>query len=203
MSRHPAFPPFLLAAAFLPLIVYSKAEAQQTLLPSSGTSANTDYHNGLEQETFFLINQYRQANKLPPLQWNGAIGQLARAHSLDMATGRIDFGHDGFSNRIDRLKIVLPGLRVAGENVFKTDNPDQAARYAVEVWLHSPHHLENIRGDYNYSGLGVSRNEQGMTYFTQIFVKIQPQAQEVQASSQPQIVTPFGMLVSPKTRSQP
>ena len=191
--------------AFLTLLAFSRIEAQPTPLPASGTTATADYRHSLEQETFFLINHYREENKLPPLQWNGAIAQLARAHSLDMATGRIDFGHDGFSDRIDRLKTALLGLRGAGENVFKTDKADEVARMAVDIWLHSPHHLENIRGDYNYSGLGVWQNEQGMIYFTQIFAKVPPQAHEAQAqpSSPPRIVTSFGMLATPQTRTEP
>jgi len=97
----------------------------------------------------------------------------------------------------------MTGLRGAGENVFMTDNPDQAARNAVALWLRSPHHLKNIRGDYNYSGLGVWQDKQGAIYFTQIFVKIEPPAQQTQAASTsaPSDITPFGMLATPNTRS--
>ena len=174
----------------------TKAEAQ------SATPAVTDvaYRNSVEQEAFSLVNQYRQANKLPPFRWDPAIANVARGHSKEMASGDVDFGHDGFTRRVTELKTKLVGLKGAGENVLRTDDPDQVAAHAVAVWLKSPHHLANIRGDFNCSGLGVWRDDQGMIYFTQIFVKLAPQAQATQAAPPPQVVSPFGYLAAPQTR---
>jgi uncharacterized protein YkwD len=146
--------------------------------PARGSDAATGFGSGLERETFALVNQYRKANDLPALVWDDAIAAEARGHSRDMATGEVDFGHDGFSGRVDRLKDAMSGLRGAGENVLMTDNPDQVARSAVALWLRSPHHLKNIRGDYNYSGLGVWEDKGGTIYFTQIFVKVERAAGE-------------------------
>jgi len=101
---------------------------------------------------------------------------------------------------VGQLKLTLPGLNGAGENVFMSDPTDQLAQLAVRVWLHSPHHLKNIRGDYTSSGLGVWQNKDGVVYFTQIFAKIQPPAQQAQAASEPAVVTPFGYLATPNTR---
>ena len=188
--------------AFLALAAFSGADAQQTHGFASSTSG-TDYRSGVELETFSLINQYRKTSKLPPLTWDDAITKAARSHSKDMATGEVDFGHDGFSDRISRLRTVLIGLRGAGENVFMSDSLDQVARNAVTQWLRSPHHLANIRGDYNYSGLGIWQDKQGALYFTQIFAKIEPPVQQTQAPPPPEFVTPLGMLATPKTRPAP
>jgi uncharacterized protein YkwD len=192
----------LATLAFLALAAFSASQAQQTRASSSATSG-VDYRSGVEQETFSLVNQYRKTNKLPPLVWDGAIAQAARAHSKDMATGEVDFGHEGFGDRVSHLKTVMTGLWGAGENVLMTDDLDQVARNAVALWLRSPHHLENIRGDYNYSGLGVWQDKDGAIYFTQIFVKIKSPAQEAEAEPQPSVVTSFGLLAAPKTRSAP
>lgn len=192
---------FLAIISFLVLAAFSSIEAQQARGFTSTTSG-ADYRSGVEQETFSLINQYRKASKLPPLVWDGGIAQAARAHSKDMATGEVDFGHDGFGDRVTHLKAVMNGLWGAGENVLMTSDLDQVAQNAVTLWLHSPHHLKNIRGDYNYSGLGVWQDKDGALYFTQIFVKLQPQAQEAQAAPS-SIVTPFGLLAEPKTRNSP
>jgi hypothetical protein len=97
----------------------------------------------------------------------------------------------------------MTGLCGAGENVLKTDEPGEVARTAVALWLRSPHHLENIRGDYNYSGLGVSQDKAGMVYFTQIFAKVAPQAQQAQATPGVQLATPFGLLAAPRARPGP
>ena len=202
MSQAQAVTRFLSTVALLTLAAFSGAAAQQTH-GSASSATSADFRSGVELETFALINQYRESCKLPPLTWDGEIAKSARLHSRDMATGEVDFGHDGFSDRISRLRTILIGLRGAGENVFMTDNLDDAARNAVAKWLHSPHHLQNIRGDYNYSGLGVWQDKEGALYFTQIFVKLEPPAQQTEAAPAPEVVTPFGMLAAPKTRTSP
>jgi len=194
------FPPLL---ALLIVTTFSGVEAQQTH-GSALAASGADYCSRVELETFSLVNQYRETSKLPPLVWDDAITKAARAHSKDMATGEVDFGHDGFSGRISRLKTVMTGLRCAAENVFMSDNLDQVARNAVARWLRSPHHLQNIRGDYNYSGLGVWQDKEGAIYFTQIFVKIEPTTEQAaQVAPPPAVITPFGMLATPGTRSSP
>jgi uncharacterized protein YkwD len=174
--------------------------------PASGqeiSGLNFDDHNraGIEQETFYLINACRKADKLPPLQWDSTIANIARDHSHDMATGEVGFGHAGFRNRVTKLGAVLAGLQGAGENVFESDDPVEIAQSAVAVWLKSPPHLKNIRGDYNYSGLGVWQDKNGIVYFTQIFVKLQHTAETAQAASPaPGILSPFGLFTTPNTR---
>jgi uncharacterized protein YkwD len=187
--------------AFLALAAFSRVEAQQTH-DSASAASGADYRNGVEQQTFFLVNQYRKSSELPLLVWDGEIAKVARAHSKDMATGEVDFGHDGFSDRVSRLRTVMTGLRGAGENVLMTSELDQVAQRAVALWLRSPHHLENIRGDYNYSGLGVWQDKDGAIYFTQIFIKVQP-AEETQAAPLPSVITTFGMLTMSSTRARP
>jgi uncharacterized protein YkwD len=165
--------------------------------------AEADLHLGVEQETFLLINQYREAHDFPALKWDDSIAKVARAHSRDMATGEVDFGHDGFRERINHLRNVMTGFAGAGENVFMSDNSEGVAKSAVAMWLQSPHHLENIRGDYNYSGLGVWQDKNGAIYFTQIFMKFSPKTEEAQAAPSSGIFTPFGMLAVPSTRGKP
>jgi uncharacterized protein YkwD len=193
---------FLTIVAFLALAAYSRAEAQQTPDSTSQTSG-PDFRGEVEKETFFLVNQYRKNSELPLLVWDSEIAKVARAHSKDMATGEVDFGHDGFSDRVTRLKTVMSGFRGAGENVLMTSDLDQVAQRAVALWLRSPHHLENIRGDYNYSGLGVWQDKDGTIYFTQIFMKFAPETEETQAAPPSSIITPFGMLAAPNTRARP
>jgi uncharacterized protein YkwD len=36
--------------------------------------------------------------------------------------------------------------------------------------LRSPHHLENIEGSYNLTGVGIVRAKDGTFYYTQLFV---------------------------------
>ena len=95
----------------------------------------------------------------------------------------------------------MPGVWGAGENVLYTSDLDDVARNAVQMWLHSPHHLKNIRGDYNYSGLGVWQDKDGTIYFTQIFVKTRrARTGSRRLIRSLRVITPFGMLASPETR---
>jgi uncharacterized protein YkwD len=189
---------FLLAASFFIGVGCLKAQSA-ALAP--GTAK---YRSAVEQETFSLINQYRKKSGLPVLTWDDEIAKAARGHSMDMAAGDVDFGHDGFHERVSHLKEALSGVRGAGENVFMTDSLDGVAQFAVTQWLRSSHHLENIRGDYNYSGLGVWQAKGGTIYFTQIFVKITKVPEETaQANPAPAIMTPFGDLGVASTRARP
>lgn len=199
MCKVPVVARFYLIA-FLILASFHGAEAQSAAVVML-RPGGSEYRNEVEQETFSLVNQYRKESGLPLLTWDAAIAKSARAHSKDMATGEVDFGHDGFGDRIDHLRTVLPGLWGAGENVLFTSDPNDVAKHALAMWLHSPHHLKNIRGDYNYSGLGVWQDKDGTLYFTQIFVKIRAPVQEAESEPTPAVVTPFGMLASPETRA--
>lgn len=178
-----------------------RAEAQTIPLPAASNQPGALDRKVLEEQVFSLINAYRTAHQLQPFAWNDAISEVARGHSKDMASGEVDFGHDGFTDRVSRLKTELTGLHGAGENVLRTDDPQQVASRAVDVWLHSPHHLANIRGDFNYSGMGIWVDDKGMIYFTQVFVKLQPPAPPSQtASVTTEMVTPLGMLAKPTSR---
>jgi uncharacterized protein YkwD len=168
--RFALVPVVALGAAFVP------GRAEPPVLPIAAAVAGAQLHRSLEEETFALINRYRKENGLPLFAWDSAIARVARAHSKDMATGDVDFGHDGFRDRMRELGKELTGLSGGGENVLMTDDPNAVAGNAVALWLSSPPHLHNIRGDFNYSGLGVWRNEKGVIYFTQIFVKLRPPA---------------------------
>jgi uncharacterized protein YkwD len=143
---------------------------------SAQTSEDPDApsRSTLERQTFALINKYREANDLAAFTWSDEIAKTARLHSRDMARGDVDFGHDGFGDRMAHLRRALPGLTGCGENVLMTSDPRDVAQSAVTLWLRSAPHRKNIRGDYNFSGIGVWENEQGVIYFTEIFVRLQP-----------------------------
>ena len=162
-----------------------------------------DFRDGVERQTFALVNDYRQSNFLAPLVWDDAIAKVARAHSKDMASGAVDFGHDGFRDRVNHLRGVMGGFQGAGENVLMTSDLTEVPKKAVALWLRSPHHLANIRGDYNYSGLGVWQDKNGVMYFTQIFMKFMPQTEQAKTVPPPELMTPFGMLAPGNARARP
>lgn len=123
----------------------------------------------LERSVFQKINQYRQQKGLSSLSLNSTITQQARLHSQSMANSRV-LSHDGFSTRVQTISKSIP-LRAAAENVAFNKGFSDPAAQAVNGWLKSPGHLKNIMGNYNLTGVGVTKNTQGEFYFTQIFIK--------------------------------
>ncbi len=135
---------------------------------SDRSATNSDLSR-LEQSVFSQINQYRQSQGFSALVWDETIATYCRIHSMDMATGRTAFGHDGFQERIDAISGSL-SVSAAAENVAYNNhsNPDVIA---VNGWLDSRGHLENIEGDYDVTGVGVALSGGGNYYFTQIFIR--------------------------------
>jgi uncharacterized protein YkwD len=89
-----------------------------------------------------LINAYRKAKGLPPLQLQPALTEAARAHSRDLAKwDRIShFGSDG-SNPWDRVKRAGYNAKVAAENV---GTGQVTIDEVMKGWQASPGHNKNL-----------------------------------------------------------
>jgi uncharacterized protein YkwD len=116
------------------------------------------------------INQYRAKQGLPALKLDSRINQQATNHSQAMASGRVPFSHDGFQQRVQTIGSAIP-YSSAAENVAYNQGYRDPATQAVQGWLKSPGHLKNIRGQFDFTGIGVVRNGKGEYYLTQIFIK--------------------------------
>ena len=126
-----------------------------------------------------LINDYRyQINpELPELSILPEASLVARFHSEEMARAEVEFGHDGFDERIEVLTEVLE-FHSAAENVGYSQSRFNPLDTTFEDWLQSPSHLQNIEGDFEWTGIGIHSEEwidtEGNTqhefYVTQIFL---------------------------------
>ena len=126
-----------------------------------------------EQRVFDLVNEERRARGERPLMWDGELCRLARLHAQDMA--RHGFvGHTGRDGRDmgDRAAAMgIRGWRALGENVAYNQGFDDPAAFAVERWMLSNKHRENIlNAGFTHSGLGVAKGPDGRVYFTQVFI---------------------------------
>jgi uncharacterized protein YkwD len=123
-----------------------------------------------EAEAHRLVNAHRVHQGLVPLTYDARLAVLAREHSESMAAGRVPFGHDGFEDRSRRIRSFIAYRRVA-ENVHWNDYPpERSAGIAVSGWLASARHRANIEGTFDVTGIGASRDAEGRTWFTQLFV---------------------------------
>ena len=140
-----------------------------TLIFSQHTAFATSSHHDATMQNQILshINQYRTTHGLSALKMNDKITKEATQHSQDMASHRLAFGHQKFDERTKHLYQSISHANRIAENVAY--NYKNAAD-VVKNWLLSPGHRQNIRGNYNLTGIGVARDAQGRIYYTQMFV---------------------------------
>lgn len=129
---------------------------------------------GDERRAFELINAERQRRGLHPLVMDGALTRIARQHSDDMARG-------GYLSHTDRQGLDLRGRaqvlglrnwKAIAENIAYNQGYSDPTAFAVERWMISTQHRENVLNDeYTHAGVGVVRASDGTYYFTQVFMR--------------------------------
>ncbi|MDP9039032.1 MAG: CAP domain-containing protein [Acidobacteriota bacterium] len=157
MNRAASIPALLLAALALPLRA-----------AGGGVSAGTP----AEQYLVSAANQERAALGLPPLRRDPALGLAALGHARTMAQhGEIAHQFPGESELAVRASAAGAHFSVVEENVGQAPS-------TIEIhtlWMHSPHHRDNLL-DPSVDSIGVSvvaRN--GLLYAVEDFARtVQP-----------------------------
>ncbi|MEB3882700.1 CAP domain-containing protein [Lyngbya sp. CCY1209] len=145
------------------------ANSDNSPIPTMAATAAPDI-SALEQTVHAQVNEYRQSQGLPPLKLDSRISQEARRHSQNMASGQVPFSHEGSKQRYQAIGQQISYRQIA-ENVAYNSGYANPGKQAVEGWIDSPGHEENMTGDYDLTGIGIARNDKGEYYFTQIFVR--------------------------------
>jgi uncharacterized protein YkwD len=172
------FPLILGVLSILTAVAGMTVITQATISPKSSSPKSNSLSNGvhknliaassLEQSIHNQVNQYRQAQNLPPLAFDQTIAEQSRAHSAAMAnSGRIS--HNGFDNRAAAIGQTITYSSVA-ENVASNQGYENPDNTAVKGWIKSPGHQQNMVGNFDLTGVGVVERG-GSYYFTQIFVR--------------------------------
>ena len=120
----------------------------------------------ISNQILIELNLYRKSKGLSELSNNNTARFLALQHN-DYQIALNDINHDNSQFRSCSI-FKLEQVRSTGENVafgFKT------AKSVVQGWLDSPSHLANIEGDFSNVGIGTTKNENGILYYTNIFFK--------------------------------
>jgi uncharacterized protein YkwD len=155
------------------LIARISAPASNDYAPASASAA-VNAATGDERRAFDLINAERRSRGLKALVWDGALTRMARYQSDNMA-------RDGILNHVDQDGLDLTGRaellglhdwKTLGENIaYNQGYPDPTA-FAVERWMVSSKHRENIlNAEFTHAGLGIARAADGRIFFTQVFMK--------------------------------
>lgn len=125
------------------------------------------YSLAMEEEVLAIINEHRNSLGLKSLKMNQVILEEARMHSYNMATGTVGFGHDGFGDRVKRIKQKIGGGGGSENVAYGYPTPQSV----VNGWLSSSGHKKNIEGNHDITGLGICRMNNGAIFYTQIFMK--------------------------------
>ena len=127
----------------------------------------------LEKLAFKLINQKRTANGLKELAWSDEIARIARQHSGSMAQNKF-FSHRGLDGSMIGDRADSSGLtkwRAIGENIAFNRGFENPTEFAVQRWMESQGHRENLLNDrWKETGVGIAIASDGSYYFTQVFL---------------------------------
>jgi uncharacterized protein YkwD len=129
--------------------------------------------NEIERHAFDKTNQVRVQNGLVPLTWDTELCRLARLNSENMGR-RGYFSHvtpEGLRLRDRAREVGILHFSLLGENIAYNQGYDDPGTFAVERWMASPGHRENIlsRG-YQASAIGSFVTNDGSVFLTQVFI---------------------------------
>ncbi|TDD93893.1 CAP domain-containing protein [Flavobacterium cellulosilyticum] len=124
-------------------------------------------YDASEIEAMTLINNYRVSIGLTALKEIKHISYKSEEHDHYMIANNV-VNHNDFVARSENIMKVLGAKRVS-ENIAYNYNSPQAA---INAWLNSPNHKENIEGDFTNFGIAIRVDPDGKKYYTNIFVKI-------------------------------
>lgn len=148
-----------------PSLIYP---GQVLTIPTVTTTAQED-------EVIRLVNIERSRNGLMLLTKNWQLSRVARYKSADMAqpAPRGYFSHTSPTYGSPFQMMESFGLRfsAAGENIAYGQPTPQAV---MNDWMNSPGHRSNILNPtYTEIGVGLAKNNSGVCYWTQQFIKPQ------------------------------
>ncbi|MBC5842393.1 MAG: CAP domain-containing protein [Flavobacteriaceae bacterium] len=115
-----------------------------------------------------LINDYRVSIGLNALEPINYVSVKSEEHDQYMITKNV-VSHDGFVSRSEDIVKVV-GAKNVGENIAYNYNSPESA---VNAWLKSASHKDNIEGNFTHFGIAIRENATtGKKYYTNIFVRI-------------------------------
>jgi uncharacterized protein YkwD len=157
----------LLVAIVFTMNSCSSDSSEVSTSSSSPQQAMTYTYNSTEIETMALINAYRVSIGLNELKEINHISYKSEEHDHYMIANNV-VNHNDFVSRSQNIMNVL-GAKSVSENIAYNYNSPKAA---LDAWLNSPSHKENIEGNFTHFGLSIRVNADGKKYYTNIFAKI-------------------------------
>ncbi|HEX8984791.1 MAG TPA: CAP domain-containing protein [Bryobacteraceae bacterium] len=125
------------------------------------------------REIFRRVNQERSRHGLGALEWDERLAAEARRHSYNMVA-RWFFAHqDPLRGNLSK-RLASSGIlwHSCAENILNMRGYPDLASSAVEGWLRSPGHRENMLAPrFTRTGVGAVLRVDGTCFVTQDFIK--------------------------------
>jgi uncharacterized protein YkwD len=149
----------LLLWAFLPRL-QAATVGDADGCPHSGAVPTPDDIEQTRAAILCLLNRERARHQLPALRHNPTLEQASQSHSQDMAE-RNFFAHETPEGSTPAERMTAagypPGGVSVGENLYWGEEVKATPVEAVDGWMHSPGHRENIlRPQFDEVGVGVA-----------------------------------------------
>lgn len=127
--------------------------------------------SSISSEYMTLINTHRENLGLEPLMLDEEMSKVALTHSANMASGKVSFGHTGFSQRCSENREIMGGGNLCGEIVAAGQSTVQKV---FTSWMNSSGHRSKIEEPrYTHTGFGYAKNAEGKMYWTQVFLQVE------------------------------
>lgn len=160
------------------------------------TDEETVSSDAVEDRVHERVNDVRADHGLEPIDWDGTVASVSRAHSQEMAeTGVLAHENADGETPFDRFNAVADYCGGYGENVARTSvgepverahdgerveyhTADELAAGLVEQWLHSDAHRATILESsddvetWDRGGVGVVLTEDGEVFATHNFCTV-------------------------------
>ncbi len=134
---------------------------------------SADKNSSLERQAFDLINQQRAKLNLELLTWSDDVANIARIHSQNMANFNF-FSHSDLNGLMVNDRADVCGVKkwqAIGENIAYNRGYNNPVEFAVERWMQSVSHRENLLNSrWKESGIGIAVTKDGTYYFTEVFL---------------------------------
>ncbi|HXR82928.1 MAG TPA: CAP domain-containing protein [Hanamia sp.] len=127
-----------------------------------------DRNKNIIEDILIQTNNFRKSKGLSKLVMRNDLNAIARQHSVDMAKGKVGFGHTGFGERNAMAKKRIKQMHAFAENVAYGA---ASGKEVVNMWEHSAGHRRNLLGQYKYIGIGIAKDKYGRIFYTQVFAE--------------------------------
>ncbi|WP_209402980.1 CAP domain-containing protein [Pseudozobellia sp. WGM2] len=142
----------------------SSTAEENELYESVAATAKEVTISTIEQEVVDVVNEYRTSIGLNSLEFSSIAYKYASSHNDYMISEGV-ISHDNFDLRASNLSLDANADFVSENLGMDFTNAEDI----LEAWKNSPTHKKVMEGNFEYTAVSVTADQNGVFYFTQLF----------------------------------